>query len=244
MLTDLETRSFRSKCQYRRFLVQTLFLYCRHLPSCCMSLNGRKRERQWGTETREGGRGREKERDPLVAFCYKGTNPIMKALPSTYFPNALSPNTITLRFCCWGGDTIQSIAFRNTKITKRLKNWFVIWDLFFICFSISHFDPIVEYGPLIYCFPHRHPWENSSVFPVRCLQRPHISLMHLYFQNDFCPRHEISFRVYEFQFEQEKVTGPKRRKPQWWLFFWLVFPSLYSHLSIMELEFQLSYVKS
>ena len=78
-------------------------------------------------------------------------------------------------------------------------------------------------------------------------------LMHLYFQNDLCLRHEISFWIYEFQFEQEKVTGPRRRKPQWWLFFWLLFPSLYSHLSSvsrntypssMELEFQLSYFKS
>ena len=155
----------------------------------------------------------------------------MKALRSwhlaTCFPKVSSPNTITLRFCWWGGDTIQSIAFRNTKITRRWKNWFVIWHLFSVCFSISHCNPIIDYGSLMYCFLHRHPWENRPVFPLRCLQRLHLSLMLLYVQNDLCPRHEISFWVYKFQFEQEKVTGPRRRKPQWWLFFWLFFPSLY-----------------
>ena len=172
----------------------------------------------------------------------------MKALPSwhlaTYFPKVWSPNTITLRFCWWGGDTIQSIAFRNTKITKRLKNWFVIWHLFFICFSISHFDPIVEYGSLIYCFPHRHPWENSPVFPVRCLQRPHISLMHLYFQNDLLSKTWNKFSGLWIPIWARKSYRTKKKKPQWWLFLWLLFPSLYSHLSIMELEFQLSYFKS
>ena len=166
----------------------------------------------------------------------------MKAPPSWPFVNFFSKGLISkyhhveVEVVVVGrGDTIQSAAFRNIKITKTLKNWFVILHLFFVCFSISHFDTIIEYGFIVYCFPHRHPWENGPVFPVWCLWRPYLSIMHLYFQNDLCPRNERSFWVYKFQVGQEKATGPgRRRKPQWWQFFWFLFPSLYVHLSILD----------
>ena len=83
-LTVLEAGSPKSKCQLMQFLVRALVLVCLWLASCGVLIRWRKRAL-------------------VPSFSYKGSNPIMGALPSWSHINLTTFQRITSKHHDFGG---------------------------------------------------------------------------------------------------------------------------------------------